>query len=262
VAAGAASAATFFLLSPFVILRLPTALEHMRANRQVVVDRSLSEGPGLFPSLGLYMEFLLEQARYLPLGARVAGSPDGSDETAASPLGGVSLMFLAFVSYTFFAGAISTRSFLPRGRRGVAVSRPRAVRHGGGAPLTAASSPSSTHSGRSALRSEDTRHSPAIGLFRISSGSTVALQSYPVPLPQSEEASRAWKRTAPPSPTGKANTRTSCVRRGKRILSPDFSWKGEELNRITGLRNSLVGSRSSARGVTAFRHPPIPPPPE
>ena len=61
VAAGAVSAVTFFALSPFVVLRLPTALEHMRANRQVVVDRSLDEGVAIFPSLPRYLEFVVTQ---------------------------------------------------------------------------------------------------------------------------------------------------------------------------------------------------------
>jgi len=107
VAAGAASAATFFLLSPFVFLRFPTALEHMRANRQVVVDRSLSAGSGLFPSLGLYLEFALEQGLGYILSALVLVGfflLARRHRRSLALWAAFPLMFLAFISYTFFAG--------------------------------------------------------------------------------------------------------------------------------------------------------------
>ncbi len=107
VTAAAVSAVTFFALSPYVLIDLPEALAHMRANRQVVVDRSLEGGSILFPSLPTYIRFLLEQGLgVLLMGLVVLGwiiiARRGWRQLAFWGL--FPLMLLVMVSYTFFAG--------------------------------------------------------------------------------------------------------------------------------------------------------------
>jgi len=279
VAAGAASAATFFLLSPFVFLRLPTALEHMRANRQVVVDRSLSAGSGLFPSLGLYLEFALEQGLGYILSALVLVGffllarrhVRSLALWAAFPL-----MFLAFISYTFFAGRY-LNPILPclAASAGVAVSA-IGDRFGRAAAtlitLGAGVQPlyRVVHVDR-LFASEDTRTlARSWTLQNLPSGSTVALQSYSVALPQSKESFRE---------SLEANEAVfELERKGKyahllRVAEEEgksfrlvFLGKGDELNRIYVGYDALLSGLEPLRalGVTTvvLRHPPIPPPPE
>ncbi|HEY7817957.1 MAG TPA: glycosyltransferase family 39 protein, partial [Vicinamibacteria bacterium] len=192
--AGAVSAVTFFLLSPFVLLRLPTALEHMRANRQVVVDRSFATGSGFLPSLGLYVEFLLEQglgyllAALVLLGVVLLARRDLRSLTlwAAFPL-----MFFAFLSYTFFAGRY-LNPVLPclAAAAGFSVSAIGA-RFGGAAAAIAAVAASiqplylAVQVDR-LFASEDTRSlARNWAVENLPAGATVALQSYSAPLPQS-----------------------------------------------------------------------------
>ncbi len=278
-AAGAASAFTFFLLSPFVILRLPTALEHMRANRQVVVDRSLSAGPGLFPSLGLYMEFLLEQGLgYVLVALVVLGllvlarrDPRSLALWAAFPP-----MFLAFLSYTFFAGRY-LNPILPclAAASGVAVS---AIRDRFGPTVAAVVAIAGgiqplylTLQVDRLFASEDTRTLAREWAVRsLPEGETVALQSYSVPLPQSEESFRAS--------LAENGSLSELERKGKyahllRVAAKEeksfrlvFLGKGDEPNRIYVPYDALVDGLEPlhALGVETIvlRHPPIPPPRE
>ena len=105
--AAAASAVTFFFLSPYVLLEFPVALGHMGANRQVVVDRSFDAGTSFFPSLPAYVKFLAEQGLgYLLLGLMIAGWILMARK-GWRPLvlwGSFPLMFFVLISYTFFAG--------------------------------------------------------------------------------------------------------------------------------------------------------------
>ena len=278
-ALGAASAVTFFLLSPFVILRFPTALEHMRANRQVVMDRSLSAASGLFPSLGLYVEFLLEQGLGYLLSALVLVGlflVGVRDRRSLALWAAFPLMFLAFVSYTFFAGRYMN-PILPclAAAAGVAVSA-ASDRFGRAAAtlltLGAGIQPLyyAVHVDR-LFASEDTRTlARDWALQNLTPGSTVALQSYSVPLPQSKESFReglqANEAAAELDRKGKyAHLLRVAEGEGKsfRLI---FLGKGDELNRTyVGYETLLPGlDPLRALGVASvvLRHPPIPPPPE
>ena len=279
VAAGAVSAATFFLLSPFVFLRFPTALEHMRANRQVVLDRSLSAGSGLFPSLGLYVEFLLEQGLGYILSALVLAGfflLARRHRRSLALWAAFPLMFLAFISYTFFAGRY-LNPILPclAAAGGVAIS---AIGNRFG---TAAATLFALGAGVQPLyravhvdrlfASEDTRTlARSWALRNLPSGSTVALQSYSVPLPQSKESFResleASEAVSELDRKGKyAHLLRVAEGEGKsfRLI---FLGKGDELNRIYVGYDALLSGLEPLRalGVTTavLRHPPIPPPPE
>ncbi len=278
-AAAAASAFTFFLLSPFVVLRLPTALEHMRANRQVVVDRSLEAGSGLFPSLGLYTEFLLEQglgyvlAALVLLGVFVLAlrNPRSLALWAAFPL-----MFLLFLSYTFFAGRY-LNPILPclAAAAGVAVAA-IGDRFGPTAAsivtLAAGVQPLYLAVQVDRLFAEgDTRTlAREWALQNLPSGATVALQSYSAPLPQSEESFRE---------SLEANGALSELdRKGKyahllRVAEDEeksfrlvFLGKGDEPNRIYSPYDTLASGLEPLRALgvetIVLRRPPIPPPPE
>jgi 4-amino-4-deoxy-L-arabinose transferase-like glycosyltransferase len=278
-AAGAASAATFFLLSPFVILRLPTALEHMRANRQVVLDRSLAGGFGLFPSLGRYVEFLLGQGLGYALTALVVAGFILIARRGVRALvlwAGFPLLFFAFVCYTFFAGRYMN-PILPclAAAAGVAVS---AIGGRFGmvaatvASLAAAIQPlyRAVHVNR-LFASEDTR-TLARGwiLANLPRGGAVALQSYSVPLPQSKESFReslaANEALAELHRTGKYAHLLRVAEKENPSYRLVFLGKGDELNRIYVGYEALVPGLDPLRalGVTAvvLRHPPIPPPPE
>jgi 4-amino-4-deoxy-L-arabinose transferase-like glycosyltransferase len=278
-AAAAVSAVTFFLLSPFVILRLPTALEHMRANRQVVLDRSLGQGTGLFPSLGLYVEFLLGQGLgYVLTGLVLAGlfSIARKDARGLALWAAFPVMFLAFLSYTFFAGRY-LNPILPclAAAAGVAVSS-IAARFGPAAAVVTAVAAAVqplylTLQVDRLFASTDTRTlARDWAIEKLSPGTTVALQSYSAPLPQSKESFVE---------SLEANGALSELeRKGKyahllRVAESEttsfrlfFLGKGDEPNRIYVGYDSLVESLAPLRalGVKAIvlRHPPTPPPPE
>jgi len=278
VVAGATSAATFFLLSPFVILRLPTTLEHIRANRQVVVDRSLTAGAALFPSLGLYLEFLLEQGLgYILLALVVTGFFLMARRSARSLVlwAAFPLMFLAFISYTFFAGRY-LNPILPclAGAAGLAVEAAGArfgAKAAAGLALTAALQPLFYALQVDRLFAADDTRTLARewAVENLPSGTTVALQSYSVPLPQSKENFRE---------SLEANEALSELdRRGKyahllRVAEGEgksfrlvYLGKGDELNRIyVGYEELLSGLdplRTREVTTVVLRRPPIPPPP-
>jgi 4-amino-4-deoxy-L-arabinose transferase-like glycosyltransferase len=274
-AAGAASAAAFFLLSPFVILRLPTALEHMRANRQVVVDRS---GSGLFPSLGLYAEFLLEQGLGYVLSALVVAGFFLMARRGARSLSlwaAFPLLFFLFLCYTFFAGRY-LNPILPclAGAAGLAVEAVGA-RFGakGATALALAAAVQPLFWGIQVDRlfaSEDTRTlARTWAVENLPPGTTVALQSYSVPLPQSKESFResldANRALGELDRRGKYAHLLRIAEGERESFGLVYLGKGDELNRIyvgyEELSSSLEPLR--ARGVTAIvlRHPPSPPPP-
>ncbi len=284
-AAGAASAATFFLLSPFVVLRLPTALEHMRANRQVVVDRSLSAGSGIFPSLGHYVEFLLEQGLGYLLSALVLVGlvlllrREGRSFVlwAAFPL-----MFLAFISYTFFAGRY-LNAVLPSfaAAAGVAVAA-FAVRFGAkaatGLALAAALQPLyfAIQVDRLFAAGDTRTLARDWALQNLPDGSTLALQSYSVPLPQSKESFREsleanealseLDRKGRKGRKGKYAHLERVAEEEEKSFRLVFLGEGDELNRMYVGYDALLSGLDPLRalGVAAvvLRRPPIPPPPE
>jgi hypothetical protein len=278
-AAGATSASTFFLLSPFVLLRLPTALEHMRANRQVVVDRSLAAGTGLFPSLVLYVEFLLDQGLgYLLSAIVVAGvivlvrrEPRSLALWAAFPL-----MFLLFISYTFFAGRY-LNPVLPffAAFAGVAISVV-GERWGPRVAILVALAASIQPLYRAVqvdrlFVSEDTRSlARDWALQNLPSGSTVALQSYSVPLPQSKESFREGLEgngaLAELDRKGKYAHLLRVAEEEKKSFRLVFLGKGDERNRIymsyAALQSGLEPFRERGVAAVVLRIPPISPPPE
>ncbi len=199
VAAGAVSAVTFFLLSPFVVLRFPIALEHMRANRQVVVDRSLEGGLAIFPSFGRYLEFLVTQGLgYLLFTLVLIGfvlmARNHRNELAL--WGSFPLLFFGFITYTFFAGRY-LNPILPSlaAAAGLSVSALEARMGRTAAVLVAVLACLqplywSIHVDRLFAR-EDTRTVAREWVVEnVVSGATFALQSYSVPLPQSAESVR------------------------------------------------------------------------
>jgi hypothetical protein len=106
-AAGAVAALVFFLLSPFVLLELRVALDHMVANREVVMDRSVSGGSFLLPSLPEYLRFLTEQGLgYVACALVLVGAVLMAyrDRARFVLWGAFPLSFFVFIAYTFFAG--------------------------------------------------------------------------------------------------------------------------------------------------------------
>jgi hypothetical protein len=279
VAAGAASAVTFFLLSPFVILRFPTALEHMRANRQVVVDRSLNAGAALFPSFGRYVEFLVEQGLgYLLFALVLLGvflmARRGFREVAL--FFSFPLFFVAFLSYTFFAGRYLS-PVLPAlaAAAGLAVSSVE-NRFGAAAAtlltLVAAIQPLyHTLQVDRLFAREDTRTlARDWALQNLPSGTTVALQSYSIPLPQSKESFResleANEALSELDRNGKYAHLLRVAEGEEKSFGLVFLGKGDERNRIyvgyDALSSGLEPLRARGVSTVVLRHPPIPPPPE
>jgi Dolichyl-phosphate-mannose-protein mannosyltransferase len=275
--AAAVSAATFFLLSPFVLLHLPTALEHMRANRQVVMDRSLSSGASLFPSLGLYLDFLFAQGLGVLLMALViAGfilvALRGRRELAL--WASFPLFFFAFLTYTFFAGRY-LNPILPSlaAAAGVALSEV-ARRFGSKAAVAVALVASvqplyySVHVDRLFARADTRTLAREWILEHVASESTVALQSYSVPLPQSaasfREGLEARGALGELEHRGKYASLLDEAAREEKAYRLFFLGNGDELNRIyvgyEELAESLAPLR--VRGVSAvvLRRPPTPPP--
>lgn len=104
---GAVAAIVFFVLSPFVILDLPVAIDHMMANREVVMDRSVSGGSFLLPSLSAYLIFLGEQGLgYLMCLLVLVGLVlmFRRDRRLLVLWGSFPFLFFLFIAYTFFAG--------------------------------------------------------------------------------------------------------------------------------------------------------------
>lgn len=279
---GAASAATFFVLSPFVLLRLPLALEHMKANQQVVVDRSLDSGASLFPSLGLYVDFLAEQGLgYLLFALTVMGFLLLLRRGARllSFWAGFPLLFLAFISYTFFAGRY-LNPVLPffAAASGLALSE-IARRFGKKAALVVALA-ASVQPVVLSLRvdrlfaGDDTRTlARTWALENLPAGRAVALQSYSVPLPQSAESFResleANGALDELDRRGKYAHLLAVAEREPQVTKSFdlfFLGNGDELNRIyvgyDELVTGLAPLRERGVGEIVLRHPPSPPPPE
>jgi hypothetical protein len=277
--AGAVSALTFFCLSPFVVLHLGTALEHVRANRQVVLDRSLESGSLLFPSAGLYLEFLLDQGLgYLLVALVVLGfflmARRGLPVLAL--WGAFPLLFFGFITYTFFAGRYFNPMLPPlAAAAGLAVAAIER-RFGAAAAVAVAvlASAQPLFHGIQVDRlfgRKDTRTLAREWILEnVAPGRIVALQSYSVPLPQSAESFRESLEANGALPElerrGKYESLLRAAAKEKTSYRLVFLGRGDELNRMyvgyDELRSGL--EPLLGRGVTeiALRHPPIPPPPD
>ena len=277
VAAGAVSALTFFMLSPFVLLRFPTALEHMRANRHVVVDRSLESGLAIFPSLGRYLEFVVTQGLgYLLFTLVLIGfvlmARSSGKELAL--WGSFPLFFFGFITYTFFAGRY-LNPILPSlaAAAGLTVSALEA-RFGRRAAIlvTMLACLQGLHGSIQVNRlfaKEDTRTLAREWVVdNIRSGATFALQSYSVPLPQSRDSLRASLEANDALDELERHGKYASllyVAEGEPISYPlVFLGKGDELNRVYVGYDELTDGFEALveRGVTniILRRPPIPPP--
>ena len=105
--AAATAAAVFFLLSPFVFWNLGETLSHLRENRAVVIDRSLTAGSAFLPSLTFYARVLVEQCWGYPLAALVlVGAVRLAKRRPRDAVlwGGFAVPFLVFITFTFGAG--------------------------------------------------------------------------------------------------------------------------------------------------------------
>ena len=271
------SAATFFVLSPFVLLRFGTALEHMRANRQVVVDRSLDTGTSLFPSLPAYVDFLATQGLgYLLLVLVVVGavlmavrSRDHAVLWLPFPL-----MFFAFITYTFFAGRY-LNPILPS----LAVSGGYAVavlgrRFGNTAAVAVAALACLQPLYRDVqmdrlFAGEDTRTVAREWILQnVAGGSGIAIQSYSVPLPQTAESFRdSLEANGALSELDKAGKYASLLE----VATTEpvayellFLGAGDEPNRVYFGYDDLAGGFTPltmrGAGYLVLRRPPIPPP--
>lgn len=277
--AGAVSALTFFLLSPFVLLHLPTAIEHMRANQQVVVDRSLSAGSGLFPSLGLYLNFLLQQGLgFLLMALVVVGfglmARRGRHQLvlwASFPL-----FFFAFITYTFFAGRY-LNPILPSLAAAAGLALSAVAKRFGTKAAVAIALLASVQPLYYAIRvdrlfSRDDTRTVALRwiLDHVPPGTTLALQSYSVPVPQSAESFRqgleAHAALAELDQHGKYASLLQVAASEKETYRLVFLGNGDELNRIyvgyEELADGLAPLRERGVSTVVLRQPPTTPPPE
>ena len=278
VAAGAVSALTFFLLSPFVVLRFPTALEHIRANREVVVDRSLESGLAIFPSLGRYLEFVVSQGLgYLLFTLVLVGFAlmAQSDRKELALWGGFPVLFFGFITYTFFAGRY-LNPILPSlaAAAGLSVSALEARfgrRLAGLVVVLACLQPLyGSIQGDRLFAKEDTRTLAREWVVdNVASGATFALQSYSVPLPQSRgsfrESLEANGALDELERRGKYASLLEVAQTEPTSYRLIFLGKGDELNRIyVGYGELAAGFDPLVeRGVRNIivRRSPIPPPP-
>jgi hypothetical protein len=251
----------------------------LRENRQIVVDRSFSAGSGLFPSLGLYVEFLLEQGLgYLLSALFLVGFflMARRDWRRLSLWAAFPLMFLAFISHTVFAGRYMN-PILPclAAAAGVAVSA-AGTRFGAAAAtlLTVGAGLQplyhSVHVDR-LFASGDTRTLAREWARRnLPPGSTIALQSYSVPLPQSKESFResleANEAVSELDRKGKYAHLLRVAHGEEKSFRLVFLGKGDERNRMyvgyEALLSGLEPLRALGVATVVLRHPPIPPPPE
>jgi MFS family permease len=280
VVAALASAVTFFLLSPFVVLSLGEALEHMKANRQVVMDRSLDTGAFFLPSFPAYMKFLAEQGLgYLLLLLVIAGwilmAKRGMRYVVL--WGTFPLLFFGLLSYTFFAGRylnVIAPSLVVAG--GVAIG---AIydRRGKAAAivLTALACAQPFYNALQVdrlFRGEDTRTLARRWIVEnVSDQSAIALQSYSVPLPQTAASIR--------SALDENGALDELDRKGKyahmvevaETMRPAFALyflgRGDERNRLyfdyrTVIDEELAPLTRSGVSTIVLRQPPDKPPPE
>lgn len=101
--AGAASAATFFACSPFILAEPATAIRDIVANRQIVMDRAVAMGGPAFASARAYVSMLWQDAIGWPvivLAAAGAVFMARHTPTRLAVLMAFPVAFLMFISYT------------------------------------------------------------------------------------------------------------------------------------------------------------------
>ncbi|MFQ5789130.1 MAG: ArnT family glycosyltransferase [Acidobacteriota bacterium] len=278
--AGLVSAVTFFLLSPFVVLDLPVALEHLKANRLVVVDRSLDAGALVFPSLPAYVRFLAEQGLGYVLVALMAAGwilMARRDKRRFVLWGGFTFFFIPFISYTFFAGR-----YLNPALPSLAVAAGLAVgvlRERFGPVLAAvaavAASLQPLYGSLQVDRLFDGQDTRTLArqwiLENVPDGESLALQSYSVPLPQSadslKESLSANGALDELERLGKFSHLAAIAEQSKPSYHVFFMGRGDEKNRIYFDYRETAEKRLQPlrdRGVSyvALRYPAATPPPE
>ena len=196
---GAVAAATFVALSPFVVIDLPTAIDHMIANRQVVLDRSVSEGTFFLPSLPAYFQFMAQQGfGYLLCGLIVVGwvLMARRDRRLWTLWGTFPLLFFLFIGYTFFAGRylnpILPSLAVAAGLAVSSLSERFGPRVAWVTALLAGLQPLYYDIQVDRLfAAKDTRTLARDWIVEeVSAGTPLALQSYSVPIPQSADSIR------------------------------------------------------------------------
>ncbi|HXV59108.1 MAG TPA: glycosyltransferase family 39 protein [Vicinamibacteria bacterium] len=273
-ASGAASFVTFCLLSPYVVLRAETALEHMAANREVVVDRSLSSGNAFLPSLGLYVQFILEQGLGYALVVLI-GAGFVMMRGRFALWGTFPAIFLLFLSYTFFAGRY-LNPVLPcfAAASGVAVA---GIERRVGAVAWLVLGLACLQPLYRSLQVDrlfaapDTRTLARTWILEnVSTGTAIALQSYSVPLPQSEESFRlsleANDAVGEIEKQGKYASLLALAERRHESYQLFFFGRGDELDRIYVPYEALVDGLEPLKKLevsyVVLREPARSPPPE
>jgi hypothetical protein len=278
--AAVVSGATFFVLSPFVVLELPMALDHMRANRQVVMDRSLDAGSMLFPSLPAYTKFLADQGLgYLLLGLVIVGwiLMAGSGTRRLVLWGVFPLLFFALLAYTFFAGRY-LNPLAPSLAAAAGVAIGTIHRRWGRAAailVTLAACAQPLYNDIEVDRlfaGTDTRTLARQWILdHVPDGHALALQSYSVPIPQSigsfRESLEANSALDQLERRGKFSHLADVAERNDPAYRLFFLGRGEEKGRIyfdyrEMTKERLEPLRERGVGKIVLRHAPEEPPPE
>jgi hypothetical protein len=279
VLAGIVSAVVFASLSPYVLLRFETALEHIRTNRRIVIERSLDSGATVFPSLGLYVDFLAEQGLgYVLLALSIYGFLLIARRGLRALVfwGAFPLFFFAFITYTFFAGRY-LNPMLPflAAASGLAISevakrfgRAKAI----ALALVASAQPlwHSIQVDRLFGRPDTRTLAREWILEQVPDDSAIALQSYSVPVPQSAASFREGLvvngALSELDRRGKYTHLLEVAEEERKSYRLYYLGKGDERNRVyIGYEDLLEGLEPlRSRGVTyvVLRHAPLEPPSE
>jgi len=275
---GSVASVVFCLMSPFVVIHFPTALEHMSANRQVVVDRSLDAG-SWFPSLPAYARFMLGQAygygwcllMLLGFGAMLRSGP----RRVAVWFGFVA-PFVLFIGYTFFAGRYLNPIVAPlcvAAAVGLGeVARRTGWKIAGAIAIVASVQPAiaSLHSGR-LFAAPDTRTLAREWVVtQIESGSHLALQSYSVPVPRSARDLRGALESNEAADEldrrGKFSFLVEAARDRKPSYSVTFLGSGDEKDRVyipyASFQRGLAPLAQRGIRILVLKYPPSAIPPE
>ena len=239
----------------------------------------MDTGARIFPSLGLYVDFLLTQGLgYLLVGLTLVGVllawRRGLTELA---LWGVfPALFFAFITYTFFAGRY-LNPILPclavfAGLSIASLETRFGKAFAGLVAGLACLQPlyQSIQIDR-LLAGDDTRTLARRWIVdNVASGETLVLQSYSVPLPQSAASFRrsleANDGFGELERRGKYASLLEVAERESTSYGLYFFGRGDELNRIyvgyDELLDGLAPLRELGVHKVVLRHPPTPPPPE
>ena len=276
---GAIAGVTFFALSPFVVIDLPIAIDHMIANRQVVVDRSVSDGILFLPSLPAYLQFMVEQGfGYLLFALIVVGwvLMARRDRHLLTLWGVFPLLFFFFIGYTFFAGRylnpILPSLAVAAGLTIAWLSEQLGPRVAWAAVLLACLQPLYNDIQVDRLfASKDTRTLAKEWIAdELPDGTPLALQSYSVPIPQSVESVRESMADNDAldefERKGKYSHLLAIAETNRPTYELFFLGRGDEKNRMYFDYQEVVARDLEplvARGVgtIVLRYPPGPMPP-